>query len=294
MPEQFVSINGALVPRDQACVPLYDHGLLYGDGMFEGIRVYGNRVFQLDAHVVRLFFSARVLNIHLPMTQGEMRETILNTVRANKHDNGYVRVTVTRGTGLGLDPRAVTTGPNVYISCEQLALYPPDLYEKGLNIVTVATRLPSPDVIDPRVKCTGKYVNNILAKMEANLAGAGEGLMLTREGYVGEATGDNIFIIKSGELLTPPTYLGILDGITRNAVMTLARGANIVVREPVLTLSDVYTADELFLTGTAAEVIPAVVCDGRTIGDGTPGPITRQLVGLFREYAHTAGVPVNE
>ena len=148
MSEGFVSINGTLVPRAEAFVPLYDHGVLYGDGMFEGIRVYHNRVFQLDAHVARLFFSAKVLNIAMPMTQGKMRDTIVETVRANKHENGYVRVTVTRGTGLGLDPRAVKTGPNVFISCEQLALYPPELYERGLEIVTVATRLPSPDVID--------------------------------------------------------------------------------------------------------------------------------------------------
>lgn len=289
--QQFVSLNGALVKKEEAVIPFYDHGLLYGDGLFEGIRVYNGLVFKLDEHVARLYYSAKALNITLPAPPQATRETILETVRANGHRDGYIRVTVTRGTGLGLDPKHIKGEANVYISCEQLALYPPEMYENGLIVATVSTRLPSPDVIDPRVKCTGKYINNIMAKAEANRSGAGEGLMLTREGYVGEATGDNIFLVKSGKLLTPPATIGILQGITRDTVITLAQAAGISVSEPIMTQYDVYNADEVFLTGTAAEVIPAVEFDGRLIGDGKPGPMTRQLMAAFREHTHTTGVP---
>lgn len=289
---QYVSINGKLVPKGEAFVPLYDHGMLYGDGFFEGIRVYNNRVFKLDEHLARLYYSAKALNIPMPAPPEATRETILQTCRANAHQNGYIRVTVTRGTGLGLDPKHIKAEANVYISCEQLALYPQELYDKGLVVATVSTRLPSPDVIDPRVKCTGKYINNIMAKAEANRYGAGEGLMLTREGYVGEATGDNIFLVKNGALSTPPAYIGILQGITRDTVIDLARQAGLVVTEPLMTTYDVYNADEAFLTGTAAEIIPAVEFDGRQIGSGKPGPITRQLVAAFRDLTQTSGVPV--
>lgn len=289
---QFVSINGKLVPKAEAFVPLYDHGMLYGDGFFEGIRVYNNRVFKLDEHLARLYYSAKALNIPMPAPPAATRETILQTCRANAHQNGYIRVTVTRGTGLGLDPKHIKAEANVYISCEQLALYPQELYDKGLVVATVSTRLPSPDVIDPRVKCTGKYINNIMAKAEANRYGAGEGLMLTREGYVGEATGDNIFLVKNGALSTPPAYIGILQGITRDTVIDLARQAGLVVTEPLMTTYDVYNADEAFLTGTAAEIIPAVEFDGRQIGSGKPGPITRQLVAAFRDLTQTSGAPV--
>jgi len=289
--QQFVSLNGALVKKEEAVIPFYDHGLLYGDGLFEGIRVYNGLVFKLDEHVARLYYSAKALNITLPAPPQATRETILETVRANGHRDGYIRVTVTRGTGLGLDPKHIKGEANVYISCEQLALYPPEMYENGLIVATVSTRLPSPDVIDPRVKCTGKYINNIMAKAEANRSGAGEGLMLTREGYVGEATGDNIFLVKSGQLLTPPATIGILQGITRDTVITLAQAAGIFVSEPIMTQYDVYNADEVFLTGTAAEVIPAVEFDGRLIGDGKPGRVTRQLMAAFREHTRTTGVP---
>jgi branched-chain amino acid aminotransferase len=289
---QFVTINGELLPKEQAFVPLYDHGMLYGDGVFEGIRVYNNRVFKLDEHVARLYLSAKSLNFELQYTPGDLRGMILNTVRANGHENGYVRVTATRCTGLGLDPKNNKTPSNLYISCEQLSLYPREMYENGLIVATVSTRLPSPDVIDPRVKCTGKYVNNIMAKMEANRYGAGEGLMLTREGLVGEATGDNIFLVKDGRLLTPPASVGILQGITRDTVMELARGMGIEVLEPLMTQYDVYNADEVFLTGTAAEVIPAVEFDGRKIGNGKPGPLTGRLIAAFRELTQTTGVPV--
>jgi branched-chain amino acid aminotransferase len=292
MSEQYVSINGELIPKERAVAPLYDHGLLYGDGVFEGIRVYNNRVFKLDEHVARLFYSCKAININIGTDIAAMRNRILQTVKANKHENGYIRVTVTRGTGLGLDPKHIKSEANVYISCEQLALYPQEMYDNGLVVVTVSTRLPSPDVIDPRVKCTGKYINNIMAKAEANRSGAGEGLMLTREGYVGEATGDNIFLVKNGELFTPPASLGILQGITRDTVIALAKLAGIAVHEPLITQYDVYNADELFLTGTAAEVIPAVQVDGRVIGDGKPGPITKKLIAAFREHTKIGGVLV--
>ncbi len=289
--KQFVSLNGILTPKEEAVLPFYDHGLLYGDGLFEGIRVYNGRVFKLDEHVARLYLSAKSLNIVLPAPPAATRETILETVRANGHRDGYIRVTVTRGTGLGLDPKHIKGGANVYISCEQLALYPPEMYENGLLVATVSTRLPSPDVIDPRVKCTGKYINNIMAKAEANRYGAGEGLMLTREGYVGEATGDNIFVVKDGALLTPSASIGILQGITRDTVIGLAQQAGYTVTEPLMTQYDIYNADEVFLTGTAAEVIPAVQFDGRLIGDGKPGPITRELIAAFRQHTQTTGVP---
>lgn len=290
--QQYVSINGEMIPKEKASAPLYDHGLLYGDGVFEGIRVYNNRVFKLDEHVERLYLSMKAINIPAPVELSAMRARILETVKLNKHENGYIRVTVTRGTGLGLDPKHLKSGANVYISCEQLALYPKEMYDNGLIVVTVSTRLPSPDVIDPRVKCTGKYINNIIAKAEANRYGAGEGLMLTREGFVGEATGDNIFLVKNGELTTPPASMGILQGITRDTVIELATGLGIKVSEPMITQYDVYNADEVFLTGTAAEVIPAVHFDGRDIGDGKPGPITRRLIAAFRDHTQSTGVSV--
>jgi branched-chain amino acid aminotransferase len=265
---QFVWINGDLVSKATASVPLYDHGVLYGDGVFEGIRVYENRVFKMHEHIARLFF------------------------KTNGHQNGYIRVTATRGVGLGLDPKHLKGTANFYISTEQLSLYPKEMYENGLIVITCSTRLPSPDVIDPRVKCTGKYINNIMAKSEANRAGAGEGIMLTREGYVGEATGDNIFLIKDNKITTPPASIGILQGITRDTVIELAIALGYEVFEPLVTLYDVYNADEIFLTGTAAEVIPAVHVDGRNIGDGKPGPITRQLMASFSDYARSTGVPV--
>jgi len=286
---QFVSINGTLIPKHEAVIPFYDHGLLYGDGLFEGIRVYDGRIFKLDEHIARLYYSAKALNITIPVPLKVTQEYLIDTVRANGHRNGYIRITVTRGTGLGLDPKHIKGEANIYISCEQLALYPAEMYENGLIVVTVSTRLPSPDVIDPRVKCTGKYINNIMAKAEANRYGAGEGLMLTREGYVGEATGDNIFLVRDGVILTPPASIGILQGITRDTVIGLAQAAGYTVTEPILTQYDVYNADEVFLTGTAAEVIPAVEFDGRAIGDGRPGPITRQLIAAFREHTRTTG-----
>jgi branched-chain amino acid aminotransferase len=288
---QYVHINGQLVPKEQASVPLYDHGLLYGDGLFEGIRSYNGKVFKLDEHLDRLYFSANALAINITVPQEAMRLAVLELCRKNDHQNGYIRLTVTRCIGLGLDPKNLPNTANVYISTEQLALYPKELYENGLSIVTVSTRAPSPQIFDPRVKCTGKYASNIQAKMEANRAGAGEGLMLNLQGYVTECTGDNIFVVKDGIVKTPPTHSCGLEGITRNTVIMLARSNGIEVEEVMMTQYDIYNAQECFLTGTGAEVIPAVSLDGRSIGTGKPGPISLRLIELFRALTRECGVP---
>ena len=286
-----VYLNGELVPEPEAKVTVYDHGLLYGDGVFEGIRAYSGKVFKLREHIARLHHSAHALMINVPMTQEEMEQAVLKTLRANGISDGYVRITITRGVGLGLDPRGVTN-PTVIIITDKLALYPEEMYRDGLHVVTVSTRVTPAQSLEPRIKSLGKYIVNIQAKIEANRVGAGEGLMLNTEGYVAEGTGDNIFIVKDGSMLTPPPYVGILEGITRNTVMDLARGMGILVEEELLTLFDVYTAEECFLTGTAAEVIPVVKVDGRTIGTGQPGEITKRLMESFRALTRTEGVPI--
>jgi len=288
MASDLVYIDGDFVPKTEASLPLFDHGYLYGDGVFEGVRAYNGKVFRLDPHLDRLFFSARALGFSLEgLTLDSVRTDVLELCRRNNHANGYIRITLSRGTGLGLDPAHINLKPRLIISTQQLALYPSALYEAGLTMITCATRVPSADVIDPRIKCTGKYINNILAKMEANRVGAGEGLMLNQQGHVAEATGDNLFVVKEGVIVTPPPSAGCLKGITRQAAMDLAtQQLRLTVREENLTLYDVYTADECFLTGTAAEIIPAVVLDQRPLGNGKPGDITRRLIAAFR--AHTA------
>ncbi|MDR3710604.1 MAG: branched-chain-amino-acid transaminase [Capsulimonadaceae bacterium] len=290
MSQKFVHINGTLVPYEQATAPLYDHSLLYGDGAFEGIRSYNGKVFKLDEHLDRMYYSAKALAIDLPVTQDVMRNSLLELCRVNDHQNGYIRLTITRGTFLGLDPKHSNGPANVYISTEQLTLYPQAMYDNGLTMITVSTRVPPTFVSDPRIKCTGKYTNNIQAKMEANRAGVGEGVMLNLEGYVMECTGDNIFIVKNGVIRTPPPSTCGLVGITRTTVIQVARAAGIQVDEALLTPYDIYTADECFLTGTGAEVIPAVVLDGRSIGTGKPGPVTGRVIGLFRQHTRETGV----
>ena len=225
----------------------------------------------------------------MPVTRDGLAEAILRTARANNLRDGYIRVTLTRGVGLGLDPKKITD-PTLVIIASQLALYPREMYENGLELVTVALRVPPAQALEPRIKSLGKYVNNILAKMEANRAGAGEGLMLSSDGYVAEATGDNIFILSGGEMLTPPPHVGILEGITRATAMELARKLEIPVSERMLTLYDIYNADECFLTGTAAEIVPAVKVDGRLIGTGRPGPLTKRLMAEFRALVAEEGV----
>lgn len=289
---RFVNLNGQMVSPEEAKIDLYDHGFLYGDGIFEGIRVYHGRIFKLQEHIDRLYHSARALMIGIPISKEEMTERIKRAVRENGETNCYIRVTVSRGVGLGLDPKHIRPEPTIAISTADLALYPREMYEHGLHVVTVSTRIPPAQCLDPRIKSLGRYINNILAKMEANRVGAGEGLMLNIEGYVAEATGDNLFIIKNGVLHTPPPSAGILAGITRATVMMLAERLEIPVRETMMTLYDVYTADEAFLTGTAAEVIPMVTLDERPIGTGKPGEVTQRIISAFREHTQTSGTPV--
>jgi branched-chain amino acid aminotransferase len=281
-----VYINGKIYDKADAKISVYDHGLLYGDGVFEGIRVYGGKIFRLRAHVERLFESARAIKLDIPLSREQMMDAISATVKAAGKDDGYIRPLVTRGAGyLGLDPRK-TTDPQVIVIVDDITLYPPELYENGLKLATVSMIRNHPNALNPRVKSLN-YLNNILAKMEATQAGCLEALMLNHLGDIAECSGDNIFLVKRGVLRTPPTVAGILDGITRGAVIELAQVASIPVREEGLTRHDVYAADECFLTGTAAEVIPVVECDGRPIGSGRPGPVTRQLRERFQHLVRT-------
>jgi branched-chain amino acid aminotransferase len=277
-----VYVNGKLFDKADAKVSVYDHGFLYGDGVFEGIRVYEGKVFRLREHIDRLYDSARAIYLEIPVGREQMTEAVLSTVQANAKRNGYIRLVVSRGSGyLGLDPRK-TTDPQIIIIVDDISLYPPELYENGMEIVTASTSRNHPNALNPRIKSLN-YLNNIMAKVEAVRAGCQEALMLNLKGEVAECTGDNVFLVRRGVLRTPPLDAGILEGITRNAVIELARAANIPVQETALTRYDVYTADECFLTGTAAEVIPVVKCDGRPIGTGKPGAITRQLRERFQQ-----------
>jgi branched-chain amino acid aminotransferase len=281
-----VFINGKLYDKPDAKISVYDHGLLYGDGVFEGIRVYSGKVFRLKEHVDRLWDSARHIGLEIPMSREQMVESVLDTVKANNKIDGYIRLIVTRGAGtLGLDPRK-TSDPQIIIIVDDITMYPADLYENGLEIVTAATIRNHPNATNPRIKSLN-YLNNILAKMEGIRAGCQEALMLNHKGEVSECTGDNVFIVKRGVLLTPPIDAGILEGITRNAVMELAKQASIPVKEQSLTRHDIYAADECFLTGTAAEVIAVVKCDARLIGNGKVGPIARQMRERFMQLARS-------
>lgn len=286
-----VYLNGKLVAWEDAHLGIYDHGFLYGDGVFEGIRAYDGSIFRLTEHVRRLYRSALALAIGIPMDPETFRAAIIETVRANELRSGYIRVSVSRGTGLGLDPEHIDKTPTIVISTEQLRLYPESMYENGLDVITASTRVPPAVCIDPQIKSLGRYINNILAKMEANRVGAGEALMLNMAGNVAEATGDNLFLVRSGKLITPPTSEGALVGITRDAVITLAEKMGLSVIERAVTLYDCYTSDEAFLTGTAAEVIPMVRLDNRTIGDGKPGPITHDIIAAFRRCTASEGEP---
>jgi branched-chain amino acid aminotransferase len=282
---------GRWVPQEEATVSVYDHGLLYGDGVFEGIRAYHGRVFRLPEHIDRLYASARTIRLAIPLSKEEMTETLLETLRRNGLKDAYIRLVVTRGKGdLGLDPRKCPH-PTVFIITDAIVLYPPEFYEQGLRLITVATRRNIPSALDPAIKSLN-YLNNILAKIEVLRAGLVEGLMLNHQGYVAEATGDNLFLVQKGELITPPLYVGLLPGITRQAVIELARAAGYPVREEVFTQHVVYNADECFLTGTAAEVIPVVEVDGRPIGQGQPGSITQRLIEDFRTLTQREGTPI--
>lgn len=288
---RLVYLDGALVPDSEAKVSVFDHGLLYGDGVFEGIRGYSGRIFRLTEHVERLYESARSIALEPPMTPQEMEGIVVDTVRANNLRDCYIRLVVTRGVGdLGLDPRKCPR-PTVFCIADKITLFPAELYEKGLAVMSVSFRRTAPDALSPRVKSLN-YLNNIMGKLLGNLAGVPEIIMLNPEGYVVEGSGDNIFIVHKGELITPPRYLGILEGITRKAVIELARSMGIGVREEPFALHDLYVADEAFLTGTAAEVVPVVAADGRRIASGAPGPITKKLMAAFKDLANSTGTPV--
>jgi branched-chain amino acid aminotransferase len=280
-----VYINGKLFDKSDAKISVYDHGLLYGDGVFEGIRIYGGKVFRLREHIERLYESGRHIALEIPLNREQMTQAVLDTVKANAKHDGYIRLVVTRGAGsLGLDPGR-TSDPQVIIIVDDISLYPAEYYEKGLEVITASIIRNHPNALNPRIKSLN-YLNNILAKIEAVRAGCQEAIMLNHNGEVSECTGDNIFVIKHGVLRTPHLVAGILEGVTRNAVLELAREAKIPIQEMALTRHDVYSADECFLTGTAAEVVPVVQCDGRLVGNGKPGPITRQLRERFHQLVN--------
>lgn len=287
-----IYLNGEFVDEEEAKISVFDHGVLYGDGVFEGIRAYNGRVFRLSQHIDRLYESAKSILLDIGMTKEEMSEALLETLRRNNLRDAYIRLVVTRGKGdLGLDPR-MCSKPTVFIIAAQIQLYPEELYEKGLEVVTVPTRRNIVEGVNPRIKSLN-YLNNILAKIEANLAGVSEAIFLNNEGYVTECTGDNIFIVKNGEVITPPPFLGILEGVTRNSILEIAEKLGYRTAEKVFTRHDLYVADECFLTGTAAEVVPVVKVDGRVIGeDGKPGKITATLIREFRKLTAVDGTEI--
>ncbi len=286
-----VYIDGEFLPKEKAKISVFDHGLLYGDGVFEGIRSYRGRVFKLDEHLQRLYDSAKAIVLNIPISIQEMEAAVLETLRRNNLYDAYIRLIVTRGVGdLGLDPDNCPR-PTIIVITDKIALYPQKFYEDGLEIVTVSTRRNYAEAVNPRIKSLN-YLNNILAKIEGKQAGVVEALMLNAEGYVVECTGDNIFFVKKGVIVTPPVHLGILEGVTRNAVIDLARELDLVVEEKVFTRHDLYTADECFLTGTAAEVIPVVKIDRRVIGSGHPGTVTQKLIAEFHRVTSLWGTAI--
>ena len=289
--EAKIYIDGKFYSEANAKVSVFDHGLLYGDGIFEGIRFYDARVFRLEQHFERLWNSARSICLDIPMTRQEMTEALLETIRQNHLRDGYIRLVVTRGVGnLGLNPEQCKN-PSVIIIVATIALYHEDFYRKGLSIVTVATRRSNPASLNPAVKSLN-YLNNVMARIEANLASADEALMLNDAGNVAECTADNVFIITHGQIFTPPITAGALQGITRSVVFDIAGEFEIKVIEADFTRHDIFVADECFLTGTAAEIVPVVKADGRIIGNGKPGPITTRIIARFREMTHQTGTPI--
>lgn len=286
-----IYIDGELLPESEAKISVFDHGLLYGDGVFEGIRFYNGRVFRLEEHIERLWDSARSICLEIPISRGEMTEALLETIRQNGLREGYVRLLVTRGVGnLGLNP-AQCKRPSIIIIATTIALYPKEVCEAGLTVVTCATRRTNTAALNPAVKSLN-YLNNVMARIEANLASADEALMLNEAGNVAECTADNVFVIKHGQILTPPISAGALRGITRAVVFEIADELDLKLTETDITRHDVFVADECFLTGTAAELIPVVKVDGRVIGAGKPGPITKKMLGRFRELTRATGTPI--
>lgn len=286
-----IYIDGTFYADNEAKISVFDHGLLYGDGVFEGIRFYNGRVFRLKEHLDRLYDSARAICLTVPLTQDEMTRAVLESIRQNQLRDGYIRLVVTRGVGdLGLNPKLCKKA-TVIIIAANITLYPAELYQKGLEVVTCATRRVSASALSPAVKSLN-YLNNVMAKIEAMQAGAGEGLMLNDQGHVAECTGDNIFVIKNGAISTPPISAGALRGITRQVVIDIAAEFGMPVAQENMTRYELYIADEIFLTGTAAEVIPVVKLDSREIGDGRPGSLTARFIARFRELTQTTGTAI--
>src|SRR3954449_10370571 len=289
--EAKIYIDGKFYSEADAKVSVFDHGLLYGDGVFEGIRFYNGRVFRLEEHLERLWASARSICLEIPMTRQKMSEALLNTIRENHLRDGYIRLLVTRGVGnLGLNPEQCKY-PSVIIIAATIALYHENFYRKGLTIVTCATRRSNPAALNPAVKSLN-YLNNVMARIEANLAGADEALMLNDAGNVAECTADNVFVIKKGQIFTPPITAGALRGITRSVIFDIAAELDVPIHETEITRHDVFVADECFLTGTAAEAIPVIKADGRTIGAGKPGSMTGKIIARFRELTRSTGTPI--
>jgi branched-chain amino acid aminotransferase len=288
-----IYIDGKFYAEREAKISVLDHGLLYGDGIFEGIRAYNSRVFRLKEHIDRLFYSAKAILLEVPLTRAQLTQAIVETCRRNKIRDGYIRLVITRGIGtLGLNPNRCKN-PTVIIIAGKIQLYPPELYERGMEIVTVPTVRNLHSALNPAIKSLN-YLNNILAKIEANQAGCEEAVMLNADGYVSECTGDNIFVIKEGHVMTPPLSAGALYGITRQVVMEIAAQAGLKVSEPNLTRYDLFNADECFLTGTGAEIVPIVKIDGRVIGNGKPGLTTSRLISQYHALTKTSGEPIYE
>lgn len=288
MSQRIIYLDGNYVREEEAKISVFDHGVLYGDGVFEGIRVYNGRVFKCEEHINRLYNAAKAIMLEIPMSKEEMTEVLLETCRRNQIKDGYVRLVITRGKGdLGLNPVSCKVA-SVFCIAGSITLYPDEMYIKGMPIITAVQRRNKATIVDPQIKSLN-YLNNILAKIEANRAGVPEALMLNHDGVVAECTGDNIFIVKDNVIYTPPIYIGILDGITRNTVIELAKELGYEVKESEFTLFNVYSADECFLTGTAAEAISVTNVDGRIIGNGEAGPVTTRLLGAFKAYANSNG-----
>ncbi len=277
---RLVYLNGQFVDHENAKVHVYDHGFLYGDGVFEGMRIYGGKVFKLHEHLVRLYESAAHICLQIPLSIEKMAQAVVETVSVNKREDGYIRLVITRGVGnLGLDPRSCPV-PQVIIIVDGISLYPREMYDNGMEIVTASTIRNHPNALNPRIKSLN-YLNNIMGKLEAIRAGVPEALMLNHLGEIAECTADNIFIISKGILRTPHKNSGILEGVTRNTVLDLARENGVMVEETTLTRHDLYTSQECFLTGSGAEIIPVTKCDNRVLGNGKPGPVTLKLIEAF-------------
>jgi branched-chain amino acid aminotransferase len=288
-----VYINGKLVEKEDAKISVFDYGLLYGDGIFEGIKAYNGRIFRLKEHLYRLWSSAKAINLTIPVQQKEIEKSIIKTLLGNKFSDAYVRLIVTRGCGnLGLDLRKCIASPSIIIIADNVSLYSEEFYDKGIEVITASTRKTSEDSLSPNVKSLN-FLNNILAKMEAVRGGANEAIILNHDGFVAECTEDNIFVVKNGTLYTPPASEGAMLGITRDAVMELAKNKlKIPVKEERITMYNVYTADECFLTGTATEVMPVISADSREIYDGKPGKLTIKLVKEFKNLTRSTGTPI--